>query len=189
MSDHGLNGTLRNHFVSCTPCVMRHNVSVIAAPASLLHPSKSYGSEHAPISRMQRFTFNQATNWSEEWRRKFSSRQMPFSENSERYHQQETLTSPGSERRRCWREPASLTNLFLGPTRSAKLPMVTLQRPDALRWLTMSSSQLSVFFRFTYATLSCFLHPCDADTLARTTHSWHSFKSGLDWFRFERALK
>lgn len=51
------------------------------------------------------------------------------------------LTSPLSDSRCCWRELDSLTSLLLGPTRSARLPMLALRWP---RWTPLAGKLIHV---------------------------------------------
>lgn len=83
-------------------------------------------------------------------------------------HQSLALTSPESDSRCCWRELASLVNLFLGPTRSAKLPMMILLWPwctPLVSNLKQCLSLLAVFF--------VYLH--NAFLLPLLLRHWHTY--------------
>lgn len=95
-------------------------------------------------------------------------------------HPSAALTSPVSASRCCWREPASLDNLFLGPTRSAKFPMMTRQGPcrataayNLLRCF-VSAPAFVVCPHRTFVSLCS----CVTDTLTCAAHSWLSLDLG-----------
>lgn len=119
-----------------------------------------------------------------------------FSSSREKLLIGESLTSPGSDRRCCCSEPLTLTNLLLGPTRSARLPMVTLQL-QSLHPLLLVGQQCGSpgsLFPITLPTRRCYSPP-DAHPPVRRWHTCRHvalltfLKSGLDWCRFERAQK
>lgn len=108
-----------------------------------------------------------------------------FSQNLKQNRQSAALTSPQSDSRCFWRELASLTNRFLGPTRSAKLPMMTLWWPRCtplLYNLTQCLSSPSVFFVYLH---NAFMLPLSlrhwhtyAHTHMRETHTWLALNLG-----------
>lgn len=95
-------------------------------------------------------------------------------------HQSVALTSPESDSRCCWRELASLTNLFLGPTRSAKLPMMTL-------WWPWCSPLVNNLLQCLYPSLYVFRLPAQrifASYLpASLTHLTHTHDTHLTFQR------
>lgn len=100
---------------------------------------------------------------------------------TERRRRWGSLTSPESDRRCCCSEPLTLTNLLLGPTRSARLPMVTLQLQSLQSLLlvghrrgspgSLFPTALPTRRRYSPPDAHPPTHPCVADTLAGTSHS------------------
>lgn len=143
VSDRGLNGSLRG---SALWRVTRRNVSDVAAA----EPLESHAAQSEHLSQARRASLSavgRQTNTS-------TSREAPA--RAKKRRRRESLTSPGSDSRCCCSEPLTLTNLLLGPTRSAKLPMVTLwlQSLQSVGQLRGSPGSLCLFFphRFTYTT-------------------------------------
>lgn len=151
VSDRGLNGSLRGSALrgSALWRVTRRNVSDVAAADPL--ESHAAQSEHLSQAR--------GASLSAVGRQTNTSTSQEASARAEKRRRRESLTSPGSDSRCCCSEPLTLTNLLLGPTRSAKLPMVTL-RLQSLQSLQSVGQQrgspgsLCLFFphRFTYTT-------------------------------------
>lgn len=161
VSDRGLNGSLRG---SDLWRVTRRNVSGVAAA----DPLESHAAQSEHLSRAR------GASLSAVGRQTNTSTSQEASARAEKRRRRESLTSPGSDSRCCCSEPLTLTNLLLGPTRSAKLPMVTL-RLRSLRSLQSVGQQrgspgslcLLFPYRFTYATPLFSLPPA---TRASLTH-------------------
>lgn len=134
VSDRGLNGSLRG---SALWRVTRRNVSDVEAA----DPLESHAAQSEHLSEARRASLSAVG------RQTNTSASQEASARAEKRRRRESLTSPGSDSRCCCSEPLTLTNLLLGPTRSAKLPMVTLRLQSlqlrSTAWLSRLS--LSVF--------------------------------------------
>lgn len=146
VSDRSLNGRLRG---SALWRVTRRNVSDVEAA----DPLESHAAKSEHLSEARRASLSAVG------RQTNTSASQEASARAEKRRRRESLTSPGSDSRCCCSEPLTLTNLLLGPTRSAKLPMVTL-RLQSLQSLQSVGQQrgspgsVCLFFphRFTYTT-------------------------------------
>lgn len=140
---------------SQSSCLLNHFSSTFPVPA------KSCFKLQLQLSQKQK-------NWHSDSCSSYFMQHKIFSQNLKQNRQSAALTSPESDSRCFWRELASLTNRFLGPTRSAKLPMMTLWWPRCtplLNNLTQCLPSPSVFF--------VYLH--NAFMLPLSLRHWHTY--------------